>query len=246
MNDFDYDALQKKRLARNAFAKGSRNRKGCRLPHENLTKEELQKLNGEVRTVGFNDKITWDFFKALPADLQEEYLNHLIDRFGIGLATIGRDLFGFAKSYLGIYVNRHGLRVNVPGHGGRLTSATMENWRRWVSSGTTSAPIVETAATEDDGIAAPVTIAPAEDVKPFRAHDFEDMFKECGMEREEKAEEPSTEPEEIDRPYPLTDMSMTLKGTPIDILTTLRMSFPTLLDKDKTYRFSIKVDDFVV
>ena len=46
--------------------------------------------------------------------------------------------------------------------------------------------------------------------------------------------------------YPLKDMSLSLKGTPIDILTTLRMSFPALLDKDKTYRFTIKVDDYVL
>ena len=46
--------------------------------------------------------------------------------------------------------------------------------------------------------------------------------------------------------FPLTDLSLTLKGTPIDILTTLRMSFPALLDKDKSYRFSIKVDGYVL
>ena len=99
MNDFDYDVMQKKRIARGAFSrKGTVNQKGCRLPHENLTKKEREALNGEVKTVGFNDKITWDFFKTLPVDLQEEYLDHQVKRFGVGMSRISVDLFGLTIS----------------------------------------------------------------------------------------------------------------------------------------------------
>nr|DAL76664.1 MAG TPA: hypothetical protein [Caudoviricetes sp.] len=37
MNDFDYDCMQKKRIARGAFAHISRKRGGCTLPSDNLT-----------------------------------------------------------------------------------------------------------------------------------------------------------------------------------------------------------------
>lgn len=45
MNDFDYENLQKKRLARNAYAKkGSRSKK-CTLPDDYLTPAQRAKLS---------------------------------------------------------------------------------------------------------------------------------------------------------------------------------------------------------
>ena len=246
MNDFDYDVMQKKRIARGAFSrKGTVNQKGCRLPHENLTKKEREALNGEVKTVGFNDKITWDFFKTLPVDLQEEYLDHQVKRFGVGMSRISVDLFGLTPQALRNHIARHGLNVMGPGKG-KMPKAAWKSWNRWINSGATNAPI------DDDPFEEIEPTRPEEhptdpEVKPFRAHDFEDMFRECGMEREVTPTLPKEEEDsENVNFYPLTDLSLTLKGTPVDILTTLRMSFPALLDKVKTYRFTIKVDGYVL
>ena len=259
MTDFDYDVMQKKRIASGAYhRKGTTNRKGCVLPHELLKPKELKKLNGEITTVSMTRPITWDQLKGLALDLQEEYLNTQIRRFGVGLATIGRELFGVGDATLANYVRDHELAV-ISAPPGRQPKAARESWQRWLRSETITAPITETAEkpeiNKDPEDFSDVGTCKYDNVKVFRAHDFEDMFREMGMEREQEQEQeqemtPTLPREDEDSEnvnfYPLTDLSMTLKGTPVDILTTLRMSFPALLDKDKSYRFSIKVDGYVL
>ena len=252
MTDFDYDVMQKKRIARGAFHKvnGSKS-KGCRLPYENLTKKEREALNGEIKTVSMMQPIAWELFTNLPKDLQEEYLDTQVRRFGVGLRTIGQDMFGLGNSTLNQYVQRHGLHV-IPAPNGQTPKAAKENWKRWLDGEPKSAPVSETADVpqvtmcEEDFTTPTTEHTPEPEVKPFRAHDFEDMFKEMGMEREVTSTIPEEEDSENVSLYPLTDLSLTLKGTPIDILTTLRMSFPALLDKDTQYRFTVKVDKFVL
>ncbi len=247
MNDFDYDVMQKKRIARGAFHKvnGSKS-KGCRLPHENLTKKELNKLNGEIKTVSMMQPIAWELFKGLASDLQEEYLDTQIKRFGVGLRTISRDLFGQSDQTLAHFVRQNGLDV-VSAPDGRQPKTARESWNRWLNIGALIAPESETT-TEPTPETTPIaTKEPEPEVKPFRAHDHKadpllQLFADCGLEREDKGNQSDDE----GIIYPLTDLSLTLKGTPIDIITTLRMSFPALLDKDTQYRFTVKVDKYVL
>lgn len=259
MNDFDYDVMQKKRIASGAYhRKGTTNRKGCVLPHELLKPKELKKLNGEIKTVCMTSPVSWSIFKELAPDLQEEYLDTQVRRFGVGLTTIRRELFGFdSDSKLANYVRDNHLTV-MSAPPGRQPKAARESWLRWLDGGErvlgriefkpTIAPKTETTKEkETDCHGADAPRNDAEEVKPFRAHDFEDMFKEMGMERD-LTSTPTKDEEDSENVgfYPLTDLSLTLKGTPIDILTTLRMSFPALLDKDTQYRFTVKVDKFVL
>lgn len=259
MNDFDFDCAQKKRIARGAFnRKGTTNRKGCRLPHENLTKKELEKLNGEIRTVCMTSPVSWPIFKELAPDLQEEYLDTQIRRFGVGLTTIGRELFGLkgSDSMLANYVRDHNLSI-ISAPPGRQPKAALDSWKRWLKTGVelvedddpfeeTEEEHAEFERLKSEGIA---SRSEPTGIKPFRAHDYraatqvtmcEEALRDAGLERDELTEDV---PEII---YPLTGMNLELKGTPIDILATLRMSFPALLDKDKTYRFTIKADTFVI
>lgn len=244
MTDFDYDVMQKKRIASGAYhRKGTTNRKGCRLPHENLTKKELEKLNGEVTTVSMLSPISWATFKAIAPDLQEEYLDTQIKRFGVGLRTISRDLFKQGDQTLAGFVRQNQLSV-IPAPNGQTPKAAKESWNRWLATGTTIAPETESGEVQYTHCE-PATSATGSDestTKPFRAHDFDELFRACGL--EQKTE--NIEPEDEGILYPLTGMNLELKGTPVDILATLRMSFPALLDKDKTYRFSIKVDGYVL
>ena len=50
MNDFDYDIVQKKRVARGAFAHVNRKRGKCRLPSDYLTAAQKKEMNGAVKT----------------------------------------------------------------------------------------------------------------------------------------------------------------------------------------------------
>ena len=60
MNDFDYDALQKKRIASGAFhmKRGSRSKR-CSLPSDNLTPAQLKRRNGPVSTYKLDQPMSW-------------------------------------------------------------------------------------------------------------------------------------------------------------------------------------------
>ena len=78
MNDFDYDNLQRKRLANNARYKknGSKSCK-CSLPQDNMTPAQLRRRNGEVNTYNITKPMRWDEFRAMPDDLKRECIEYL-------------------------------------------------------------------------------------------------------------------------------------------------------------------------
>lgn len=225
MNEFFEDVRERKELI-----KGNRHKNhttaGCKLPYEYLPKKEQANLNGEISTVKLNKPMTWAEFKKLPRGLAEEYLNYLISVFQISASKIGVDMFGLCPSGLAEHIRRRELDVHSM-MGKKPTKSAIENWCKWLEGEPSIAPISET--TEDS----------VEEVKPFRAHDYEDMLRECDLSKKDD-ETSETEP----YPYPLQDMGINLEGTPIEVMTTLANAIPTLLAEDKTYRFSIKVDTF--
>ena len=233
MNDFDYDCLQKKRIARGAFHKknGSRSH-GCRLPHENLSKKELKKLNGEVFTLNMTNKLTWVDFKALPLSMQREYLKHLMDTFSVGLATIGRDLFELSDCTLPHYAAK--MNLDLSGKpGGRIGAAALKSWNRWLSNEDKLAPTDDTPQT-------PGPVQTEEETPLLRAHDLDlSDYGKC-----DSVEADKTETGYRTNFYPTTDLSLTLRGTPDEILIALVGAFPKLLDPNRDYRFQLKVDTF--
>lgn len=111
MTDFDYDVLQKKRIARGAAhqKKGFKSRK-CTLPHESLTPAQMKKLNGPCETYAVNRPMSWETFKHLPVDLQQDHIDFIQDRFGIGVNTISAEVFGLSASALRFHAERRGLK----------------------------------------------------------------------------------------------------------------------------------------
>lgn len=77
MNDFDYDIVQKKRVARGAFAHVNRKRGKCRLPSDYLTAAQKKEMNGAVKTYNITRPMPLDEFKGMPDDLQREYLRNI-------------------------------------------------------------------------------------------------------------------------------------------------------------------------
>lgn len=81
MNDFDYDCMQKKRIARGAFAHINRKRGGCSLPSDTLTEKQRKEKNGEVKSYNITRPMPWHEFKAMPEDLKCEFFpQHAIFR----------------------------------------------------------------------------------------------------------------------------------------------------------------------
>lgn len=82
MTDFDYDVMMKKRLANQArHKKGTKGRKGCKLPSDYLTEREKKKMNGEVKTVKLGVPMKWEEFKKLSNNLKLEYLNNIKEKY---------------------------------------------------------------------------------------------------------------------------------------------------------------------
>jgi hypothetical protein len=106
MNDFDYDAMQKKRIARNASAKkGGSKSKRCTLPSDWLTESQRKKLNGEIMTYQTNKPIMWDEFKRYPTDIQKMYLEHFATVHGCSISMM-EAMFGSNRNILYAYINQ--------------------------------------------------------------------------------------------------------------------------------------------
>lgn len=93
MTDFDYDVMQKKRLARNQFHNAKYKHGGCHLPHEDLTPAQMKRRNGPMMTYSMNQPMSWNAFKCMPHDLQQQYLDGLHACFGVGPSDIAKYLF---------------------------------------------------------------------------------------------------------------------------------------------------------
>ena len=91
MHDFDYDAMQKKRIARGAshMKRGSKSKK-CTLPSDYLTAAQMRRLNGPVSTYKLDEPMNWESFKAMPEDLQKKYILRLQENYGANDEMIGK------------------------------------------------------------------------------------------------------------------------------------------------------------
>lgn len=108
MNDFDYDVLQKKRVASGArhVKRGSRSQK-CSLPHDHMTQKQWKELNGDVETFSMTKPVTWQKFRSMSTDIQTEYIKGLVDRFSVTQGELA-DMMGVSRNtfrnYLNVYV----------------------------------------------------------------------------------------------------------------------------------------------
>lgn len=89
MHDFDYDVLEKKRIASGARHRkcGSKSKK-CTLPSDYLTSKQKKGLNGKMVTYDLSHPMSYSVFKDMPRDLQKEYLYKLYEDWGITLTQI--------------------------------------------------------------------------------------------------------------------------------------------------------------
>lgn len=130
MNDFDYENMQKKRLARNSKYKknGSKSRK-CTLPSDHLTPAQKRALNGEVQTFNLSKPMTRAQFLAAPFDLQKEYIERLRERFKASDQMIG-EMFGVSSQAVTADRARLGIRAEA-GVLLRATKTERETFREW-------------------------------------------------------------------------------------------------------------------
>lgn len=131
MNDFDFDVLEKKRIAASARHRvcGSKS-KHCFLPSDRLTKAQLAKRNGPGATFNMSGPMSWDMFDQLPQDLKGEYLIGLRDRFNPSPAQLGR-MFGLPAATTRRNLQRQKL-LEVLNRHARMTEEQYGEWERFI------------------------------------------------------------------------------------------------------------------
>ena len=133
MNDFDYEVMQKKRIARGAahMKRGSKSKK-CTLPSDHMTQAEWKRRNGPVSTYSLNKPRDWETFKSLPVDIQQSYIDILQSRFNVTASTISKELFGKTGPALKALIEKNGLKY-IKMKGKNMSADDREAWEHWLN-----------------------------------------------------------------------------------------------------------------
>ncbi len=128
--DFISDVKEKKTTARSARNRRTHCGKGgsVRLPSDNLSRKELQKMNGEVKSYRLNDPMKWEEYKALPDDLKVCYVRQLREKFKVPDKEIA-EMLGVDRQTVGRWFRRLGLGIGKCA-GGKKTW-NKEHWVAW-------------------------------------------------------------------------------------------------------------------
>lgn len=93
---------------------GSKSKNGGNFGVEYKTKKELDAMNGPVAEYNMKTFYDWQEFKAMPLDIQEEYITKLMNRYEIGCKTISINQFGMSKNALFNHLTKYGVGKNLP------------------------------------------------------------------------------------------------------------------------------------
>lgn len=149
---FRQDVKEKSSTARNARYRRTHNGKGGRVkfPSDNLSRKDLQAMNGEVKTYRLNDPMKWDEFKALPDDLKIVYIKALRKKFNVPFVYIG-NMLGCSQWKISLEVTRLGLSEGKAAKG-RSKKWDKEGWVAWCNGAPLPAtdPVEETPAFSEE------------------------------------------------------------------------------------------------
>ena len=142
MNDFDFDVMQKKNVARGAYhRKGGSKSKKCSLPSDLLTPAQKRAMNGPVTTLKLGQPMAWEAYKTLSDTLRKEYMEDLIASYQVNGAEIGR-MFGVSVATMSRELREIGV-APFKGSFGKETQAHKAKWAAFcngVIGGTPGAP----------------------------------------------------------------------------------------------------------
>lgn len=157
MNDFDFDVMTKKRIARGAAARkcGSKSRR-CTLPSDYLTDAQKKARNGKLSTYNLSKPMTYEQFKLMPRDLQREYLLKLRNDMHASSRVIAQ-MFGC--SYETVRVVIRDLGINTGGKKIYMNLDQLTRWNNWLSGDAANTPV---AVTEPETEAETISVAAEE------------------------------------------------------------------------------------
>lgn len=152
MNDYEYDfvtdSASKKNIARSARSTRTHCGKGgaVKFPSDYLSKKELKAMSGQViEYASLKKPMSWDEFKALPADLKKEYISSIRKNFGAPDKYIAQ-MLGVSGRTLSLYLNDFGLNAGKDAGNGKR-KWKQEEFYAWSSGADMTAecaPVTET------------------------------------------------------------------------------------------------------
>lgn len=132
MNDFDYDVMQKKRIARMAkYCKGGSKSKKCPMSTDYMTRKQWEERCGEVYTYTMNKPKSWEQFKELPTNIQKEYLMYLVQNYNANATSLAT-MFGVRPLTVRRHIesNQLGLTFKV---GNSMNAEQKTKWQEFLS-----------------------------------------------------------------------------------------------------------------
>ena len=163
MNDFDFDVMTKKRIARGAAARkcGSKSRR-CTLPSDYLTDAQKKARNGKMSTYNLSKPMTYEQFKLMPRDLQREYLLKLRNDMHASSRVIAQ-MFGC--SYETVRVVIRNLGINTGGKKMYMNLDQLLRWNNWLSGDAANTPVAVTEPETETETEAEAISAAAEETE---------------------------------------------------------------------------------
>lgn len=127
MNNFEFDCLQKKRLAQQArYRKRGSKSKKCPMSTDCMTKKQWEERCGKIVTVKMDSPVSWASFKELSKQTQEDYLKNLMEKYHINAGSLA-EMFHITPATVRRHIATQGLAVSFPvGH-----SMNAEDRRAW-------------------------------------------------------------------------------------------------------------------
>lgn len=135
---FHETSRERKRNGVGTFHKKRQGGKYVRLPSDNMSRKEKNKMNGGVKVYNFAKPMSWNEFKMAPDDIKKEYIRTLIDKFHGVPSVMVAESFGVDKSIMAAYLSKHGIKFGR----GKMVRCTPnkfldtedgEAWKKWVS-----------------------------------------------------------------------------------------------------------------
>lgn len=80
-------------------------RSGFRLPQ--YTAKEMREMSGPTYTINLKRRISYTEFKALPESLQKDYVQNIVDKYGVGPSALA-ELMGANAGAVGVYLSKRG------------------------------------------------------------------------------------------------------------------------------------------
>ena len=115
------------------------------MPSDYLTAAQKKGLNGKVSTYNLSRPMTWSQFRAMPDDLQREYLSKLRIDMRASTSEMVKAMQCSPETV------RQGItRLGIPFENLRMTNRERARWEAWLKDGQTTEAPVQAPADEDE------------------------------------------------------------------------------------------------